>query len=113
MAARTHRVMCRLACRDYLREALLSACAVLGLAAVLTPLLVLYGVKFGVVQTLTDRLQHDPRNLEVSPVSSGRFTLRMWKNSPHGLTWPLLCPAPAPSPRPWTCATARKARAKP
>ena len=58
MAARTHRVMCRLACRDYLREALLSACAVLGLAAVLTPLLVLYGVKFGVVQTLTDRLQH-------------------------------------------------------
>ena len=76
MAARTHRVMCRLACRDYLREALLSACAVLGLAAVLTPLLVLYGVKFGVVQTLTDRLQHDPRNLEVSPVSSGRFTLQ-------------------------------------
>ena len=72
MAARTHRVMCRLACRDYLREALLSACAVLGLAAVLTPLLVLYGV----VQTLTDRLQHDPRNLEVSPVSSGRFTLQ-------------------------------------
>ncbi|RHH22931.1 ABC transporter permease [Desulfovibrio sp. AM18-2] len=68
--------MCRLACRDYLREALLSACAVLGLAAVLTPLLVLYGVKFGVVQTLTDRLQHDPRNLEVSPVSSGRFTLQ-------------------------------------
>ena len=76
MAARTHRVMCRLACRDYLREALLSACAVLGLAAVLTPLLVLYGVKFGVVQTLTDRLQHDPRNLEVSPVSSGRCTLQ-------------------------------------
>ena len=76
MAARTHRDMCRLACRDYLREALLSACAVLGLAAVLTPLLVLYGVKFGVVQTLTDRLQHDPRNLEVSPVSSGRFTLQ-------------------------------------
>lgn len=76
MAARTHRVMCRLACRDYLREALLSACAVLGLAAVLTPLLVLYGVKFGVVQTLTDRLQHAPRNLEVSPVSSGRFTLQ-------------------------------------
>ena len=76
MAARTHRVMCGLACRDYLREALLSACAVLGLAAVLTPLLVLYGVKFGVVQTLTDRLQHDPRNLEVSPVSSGRFTLQ-------------------------------------
>ena len=64
----------RLAWRDYRREFLLSACAVLGLAAVLTPLLVLYGVKFGVVQTLTDRLRNDPRNLEISPVSSGRFT---------------------------------------
>jgi hypothetical protein len=66
--------MLRLACKDYWREFLLSACAVLGLAAVLTPLLVLYGVKFGVVQTLTERLRNDPRNLEISPVISGRFT---------------------------------------
>lgn len=65
---------CLLALRDYVHEALLSACAVLGLAAVLTPLLVLYGVKFGVVQTLTDRLREDPRNLEISPVTSGRYT---------------------------------------
>ncbi|MGE9985114.1 ABC transporter permease [Desulfovibrio sp. SGI.169] len=65
---------CLLAFRDYAHEGLLSACAVLGLAAVLTPLLVLYGVKFGVVQTLTDRLREDPRNLEISPVTSGRYT---------------------------------------
>lgn len=37
---------CLLAFKDYAHESLLSACAVLGLAAVLTPLLVLYGVKF-------------------------------------------------------------------
>ena len=66
--------MVRLAIKDYGHEFLLSACAVLGLAAVLTPLLVLYGVKFGVVQTLTERLRNDPRNLEISPVISGKYT---------------------------------------
>ncbi len=65
---------CVLAWRDYLHERLLSACAVLSLAAVLAPLLVLYGVKFGVLATLTDRLKNDPRNLEISPVASGRYT---------------------------------------
>lgn len=74
MAANTWTTMLRLACKDYWHEFLLSACAVLGLAAVLTPLLVLYGVKFGVVQTLTERLRNDPRNLEISPVVSGRYT---------------------------------------
>ena len=64
----------RLAAADYCHERLLSLCAVLTLAAVLTPLLILYGVKFGVVQTLTDRLQNDPRTLEISPVGSGHFT---------------------------------------
>ncbi|MDO5483737.1 MAG: ABC transporter permease [Desulfovibrionaceae bacterium] len=65
---------CLLAFKDYLHERLLSACAILSLAAVLTPLLVLYGVKFGVVETLTERLRQDPLNLEISPVSSGRYT---------------------------------------
>lgn len=64
----------RLSFRDFTHERLLSACGVLGLAAVLAPLLVLYGVKFGIVETLTDRLRQDPRTLEVSPVSSGRYT---------------------------------------
>lgn len=64
----------RLAAADYVHERLLSLCAVLALAAVLTPLLILYGVKFGVVQTLTDRLQNDPRTLEISPVGSGHYT---------------------------------------
>ena len=72
--ANTFSTMVRLAFKDYWHEFLLSACAVLGLAAVLTPLLVLYGVKFGVVQTLTERLRNDPRNLEISPVMSGKYT---------------------------------------
>ena len=64
---------CSMAARDYLHEALLSACAVLSLAAVLTPLLVLYGVKFGIVATMTERMLNDPKNLEISPVSSAHF----------------------------------------
>jgi putative ABC transport system permease protein len=63
----------RLSLRDYLHERLLSTCAVLGLAAVLAPLLVLFGVKSGIINTMADRLIEDPRNREVSPVGSGRY----------------------------------------
>ena len=63
----------RLSLRDYSHERLLSACTILGLAAVLAPLLVLFGVKSGIVNTMVDRLIQDPRNLEISPVGSGRY----------------------------------------
>lgn len=63
-----------LSLRDYLHERLLSACAILGLAAVLAPLLILFGVKFGVVETLTERLRSDPATLEISPVGSAHFS---------------------------------------
>ena len=72
--AKNVRTILGVACRDYLHERLLSACAVLGLVAALSPLLILYGVKYGLVQTLTERLLQDPRNLEITPVSSGKFT---------------------------------------
>lgn len=71
--AKNVRTILGIACRDYLHERLLSACAVLGLVAALSPLLILYGVKYGLVQTLTERLLQDPRNLEITPVSSGKF----------------------------------------
>jgi putative ABC transport system permease protein len=63
----------RLSLRDYSYERLLSACTILGLAAVLAPLLVLFGVKSGIINTMVDRLVQDPRNLEISPVGSGRY----------------------------------------
>lgn len=63
----------RLAWRDYFYERLLSACAIMGLAAVLAPLLVLFGVKSGIINTMSDRLIQDPRNREISPVGSGRY----------------------------------------
>jgi putative ABC transport system permease protein len=62
-----------LAVADARHEWRATLCLVLALAAVLAPLLVLFGLRFGVVQTLTDRLAGDPRNLEIAPVGAGRF----------------------------------------
>jgi putative ABC transport system permease protein len=44
------------------------------LTAVLAPLLILFGLKSGIVYTLTQRLVQDPRNLEVIPMGSSRLT---------------------------------------
>ncbi|MEZ5542382.1 MAG: ABC transporter permease [Pseudomonadota bacterium] len=63
----------RLASRDYLHEWQMSVCFVLGLAAVLGPMLVLFGLKFGIVGAMTERLIEDPINREIRPVGSGRF----------------------------------------
>lgn len=62
-----------LALADARHEWRATLCLVLALAAVLAPLLVLFGLRFGVIQTMTDRLAGDPRNLEIIPLGSGRF----------------------------------------
>jgi putative ABC transport system permease protein len=64
----------RLALKDYSYERLLTICAVMGLAAILAPLLVLFGVKSGIINTMVDRLVNDPRNLEISPIGSGHYS---------------------------------------
>jgi putative ABC transport system permease protein len=64
----------RLAFADFVHEWRVSACLVLALAAVLAPLLVLFGLKSGIVTTMRDRLLADPRNLEVTIVGSYRLT---------------------------------------
>lgn len=74
----------RLSLRDYVHERLLSICAIMGLAAVLAPLLVLFGVKSGIINTMIDRLVMDPRNLEITPVGSGRYS-RDWFSTQSGL----------------------------
>jgi len=62
-----------LAWADYRTEARLSLCAVLALTAVITPLLVLFGLKFGLVTTLTERLENDPSIREVITLGGGRY----------------------------------------
>ena len=66
-----------LASRDYIHEWQMSGCFVLALAAVLGPMLVLFGLKFGIVGAMVDQLIEDPRNCEVRPVGSGRYD-RAW-----------------------------------
>lgn len=63
-----------LAWQDYRNDAWLSACSVLALVAVIAPLLVLFGLKFGLVSSLTERLETDPANREIIPLGGGRFS---------------------------------------
>lgn len=69
----------RLATRDYLHEWQMSGCFVLALASVLGPMLVLFGLKFGIVGGMIDQLVHDPHNREIMPVGSGKFSAE-WIN---------------------------------
>ncbi len=62
-----------LAWQDYRADARLSACTVLALVAVIAPLLVLFGLKFGLVSSLTERLERDPLVREIIPLGGGRF----------------------------------------
>jgi putative ABC transport system permease protein len=70
----------RLATRDYLHEWQMSLCFVLGLAAVLGPMMVLFGLKFGIVGSMMEQLIEDPGNREIRPVGSGRYD-RNWLDS--------------------------------
>ncbi|QHF01167.1 MULTISPECIES: ABC transporter permease [Pseudomonas syringae group] len=63
-----------MAWQDYRAESRLSACSVLALVAVIAPLLVLFGLKFGLIGSLTERLEQDPAVREVIPLGGGRFT---------------------------------------
>lgn len=62
-----------LAMRDLWHQRLASLVLVFALASVLTPLLVLFGLKFGVVDNLVRELVQDPRNREIRLIGHGRF----------------------------------------
>ncbi|MEI8386187.1 MAG: FtsX-like permease family protein [Verrucomicrobiota bacterium] len=57
----------RLAVADLRDEWLLSLCISLAIAAVLAPLMILFGLKSGAVEILRHRLVQDPRNREIRP----------------------------------------------
>jgi len=62
-----------LAYRDFLYERRISLCFVLALMAVLAPLLVLFGLKYGLIDTLAQRLVESPYTREIIGVGSGHF----------------------------------------
>ena len=63
-----------LALRDFRHERALSLCAVLAFAAALTPLMVLGGLRTGVIATLSQRLLNNPAALAVNPYSSRSYS---------------------------------------
>ncbi|MBU2429951.1 MAG: ABC transporter permease, partial [Proteobacteria bacterium] len=63
-----------LAWADLRHEWVLSLCLCLAVAAVVGPLLLLFGLKTGTIETLRSRLLQDPRNREIRPMISRSFT---------------------------------------
>ena len=63
-----------LAMKDLWHEKLITINLVLGSAAIIAPLLILFGIKFGTIETMSNRLINDPKNLEIRPVSSRSYT---------------------------------------
>ena len=63
----------RLSFRDYSHEWRMSGCFILALASVLAPMLILFGLKFGIVTTMIVELVENPSNREIKPIGSGRY----------------------------------------
>lgn len=67
----------RLAFKDIVHDWLLSLCLVLAISAIIAPLLILFGLKFGAVETMRSRLVQDPKNREIRPLTTRSFS-REW-----------------------------------
>ncbi|MBB3103013.1 ABC transporter permease [Azomonas macrocytogenes] len=71
------RLLIELAARDLWHDRKVSLCIVASLVAVIAPLLLLFGLKYGVVSQLQQELLNDPRNLEIRVL--GNYDLdRAW-----------------------------------
>jgi putative ABC transport system permease protein len=51
----------------------MSGCFILALSSVLAPMMILFGLKFGIVSTMVHELVENPVNREIKPVGSGRY----------------------------------------
>ena len=60
--------------RDFLHERNLSFCAVLAFTAALTPCLLLAGLRYGIIETLSKHLLDNPNVLAINPYGNVRYT---------------------------------------
>ena len=67
-------IVWRLSGTDLQHEWLLTGCLIMAVAAVLSPLLLIFGLKYGTIDTLRTRLVQDPRNREIRPMASQAFS---------------------------------------
>ena len=63
----------RLSFRDYSHEWRMSGCFVFALASVLAPMMILFGLKFGIVSSMISGLVENPVNREIRPIGSGHY----------------------------------------
>ncbi|MEM8595329.1 MAG: FtsX-like permease family protein [Pseudomonadota bacterium] len=70
---RAYAQIARLALLDMIAEWRVALCLIIALAAGVTPMLVLFGLKFGLIETMRERLLQNPRTLEIRPLGSGQF----------------------------------------
>jgi putative ABC transport system permease protein len=75
----------RLALADLRHEWLLSLCMILAIASILTPLMILFGLKFGTIETFRHRLLENPKNREIRPLTSRAYD-QSWFTDVAG--WP-------------------------
>lgn len=66
-------LLSRLTLQDLWHDRIISFCIISSLIAVIAPLLLLFGLRFGIVSQLQDDLANDPRNLEIRMLSSGSY----------------------------------------
>jgi len=69
----TTRLVARLAVADAVHDRGLLLCSALTIAAVLLPLLLLFGLKTGIVEQMLADLRRDPEAVRVTPRQSGSF----------------------------------------
>ena len=62
-----------LSLKDLRHEFLITLNLVLGTLAIIAPLLILFGIKFGTIETMRNRLLNDPKNLEIRPQSTQSY----------------------------------------
>lgn len=68
-------LLMQLSVADLWHDRKVSLCMAASLMAVIAPLLLLFGLKHGVVSQLQQELLSDPRNLEVKMLSSSHYDL--------------------------------------
>jgi putative ABC transport system permease protein len=68
---------------DLRHEWILTLCLVMAIASVLAPLLLMFGLKYGIIKWGTDYLKNDPRYREIRPLASKTFEKEWFEEMRH------------------------------
>jgi len=80
MAVKSKLKVLRLALKDLQHEWILTLCMIMAISAVLAPLLLLFGLKYGIIDLATDRMINDPMYRAILPNVSKTFDKNWFNN---------------------------------